>query len=327
MAERRPQPSWLALLPLSVLALLPLLAPEPLSLLRGLTSAALFTLVVTLAVRGRPLAVRTPLRREGRKLYVGDRAYEPLGLTLSGDGENWSTSAPVFQTKIDTSDGAVTLLEGADPAAVIAQAEALARLLALPLGPGWGLDERAFENGALKQVGSVANVSFRAPLRLSQKATGFTSLGSTIFVLGFTAMLLSARLDRGLPILTLSLVLPALTVLYGVIVSGWLLGLQATLELKPEGLVYEQAWFGRVLRRQRVSFDRLARAYAVGPAAQPTHVLLKSGSDWLAFRFVGKAAREFVTALMDSTTPTTQPDDQRHAPGNTRLSSASAAGS
>ncbi len=325
VGERRPQPGWLAVLPLTVLAVLPWLGPEPITAPRVLTSALLFGLVLALLVRGRPRAVITPLARDGGRLRIGKRSCDPASLVLSGVNENWTSAAPAFRADLRTTTGNELVLEGPDPALVMSQAEELARWLDIPLDLGWGMTLEALPVEPRRRSGSNSSATFRAQVRASQRAAGITSLCCTIFVAGFSTMLLTARLERGLPVLTLSLVLPTLAVLYGLVVSVWLLGLVAMLTVDGDGFLYDQAWFGRVLLRRRVRIDEFERAYAVGPTSSPTHVLVSTGDEWLAFRFVGTPANAFVTALMDSTAPTRRPDKKPQASGTTRFSSASAA--
>ncbi|HEV8244971.1 MAG TPA: hypothetical protein VGP93_04355 [Polyangiaceae bacterium] len=325
---RPAQPALLAALPLGLLAIVPFLAPEPLTLWRVLSAAAIIAALLLLLLRARPQRRRALLKHTGNELRVGQQQHEVLGLALSGVREDWPSAAPAFRALLLTPQQPVVLLHGPDPALVLTQAVELAGWLKVSLQPGWGLGQEAFAAPPSGRQGGSSQVVVRSEVRPSQTAIGFTALGSTVFILVFVAMLMTARAQRGQPIMALSFVLPALTVAYGLVVTCLLLGASSSVEIGREAVTYALVLFGKPMRRQRVELDELIAAYAVTPGSgQPTHVLLRTRAGWVAFPFAGPRAGRVVTVLMDSTASANRPDQRVQATENAGFSSASAAGS
>ncbi len=164
--------------------------------------------------------MRNPLTIEGRRFRCADVDIEATALELCGAREDWSNSTPVYRLDALGPGGArATLLEGPDPAPVLAQARELSHACGLPLSGTWG-------NGmgqSPRPRASLPEVAVKSTVGVSQRSAGWTSLGSTIFVLLFY---LDAgehqarpRARRRCPS---SLILPLPAVTLGFAISLWL---------------------------------------------------------------------------------------------------------
>jgi hypothetical protein len=287
--SRRARPEWLGSIPLAILGTLPLLGPGEIGAGRVAMSLALGCAAALLIRSALPRREVSVLERSGTKVSIAGELHEPLAIVLGGVREDSQNSALSFQADLITPSTRVRLLDATDPGLVASQAEELARFMAVPLEPGWGLDPSALrargDDRWRPEPATVRVVGLPDP---SQRAAGFTALGSTLFILCFVTALLSGRWERGLPIATLSLVLPTLIVTFGFAVSAWLLGGRSELSLSSQGLDFVRVW---PFRRQTLPLSELQGVFAVSPnGSTPTHVLSRVGGRWLAFPLAGEPA-------------------------------------
>jgi hypothetical protein len=158
-------------------------------------------------------------------------------------------------------------------------------------------------------------------MRPSQQATGYTALGSTAFVTGFIGVLLVRRLELGLEISALSLLLACLIVAFGVVVSVGVLGVRSELSLSSQGLVYHRLLLGRRWRRKAVPASELLRLLAVSPdGGEPTHLLVRHGQTWLGFPLPGDKAREIAERFGSISPSSGQPPESAEAVKSTEFS-------
>lgn len=292
VSTRRARPEWLGSIPLAILGTLPLLGPGEISAGRVAMSLLLGGAAALLTVRALPRRSRARIERVGNKVSIGGVTHEPLAIVLCGVREDDANSALSFQADLITTSTRVRVLDAMDPGSVASQAEELARFLEVPLEAGWGLAPNALTTLADERWRpEPATLRVTGQLRPSQRTAGFTALGSTLFILCFVTALLSQRWERGLPIATLSLVLPTVLVTFGFAVAAWLLGVRSELSLSNQGLEYVRSWLKQPLRRQRVSLGELQGVFAVSPDGSiPTHVLSRVEGGWRAFPIAGEPA-------------------------------------
>jgi hypothetical protein len=296
LVHRRARTPWLACIPLGVIAVLPIVAEGSLTVWRCLTTLALGSAVAFLIGWSRPRRRRVPLAIRGPRFRYGELDVEVTALELRGAREDWANSTPVYRLDALAADGSwTTLLEGPDPAPVLDQAREISRVSGLSLGGVWGMGK----SSTLRARASLPEVTVKSTVSVSQRSAGWTSLGSTIFVLVFFLMLVEARLDRGLSSLPLSLILPLPAVIWGLGISLWLLGLRASVALVPRvGLVYTRSCWGRSIAGETLREEELVRVDAVAPdGGDPLHLLVESTGGVRAWPLVGPGAGHLARAF------------------------------
>ncbi len=324
VSNRRARPQWLGAVPLALLATLPLVGPGVVGAGRVIMALALGALAALWIGRSLPRRSLSRLERSGGKITIGRTVHEPLAIALVGVREDSTNSALSFRAELITPSSRVRLLDATDPAVVATQAEEIARFFDVPLEPGWGLPARAL-SGAKdgRRRGDPAELRVVGKPEPSQRAAGFTALGSTTFILCFVAVLLSSRLERGLLIETLSLVLPTLLVTFGLVVSCWILGLRSELSLSRNGLAYERYWFKQLLRRSLVPLSEIDGIYAVSPdGTVPTHVLTRVGGRWQSFELAGEPALQIAAGFQPISRQTDRPAQRAEIAESTEFSGA-----
>jgi hypothetical protein len=296
LVHRRARTPWLACVPLGLIAAPPLVVDGPLTIWRCLTTLVLGSVVAYLVGWSRPRTVRHALRIEGGQIQCADLSIEATLLDLGGVREDWSNSTPVYRLDAVSRDGSRgTILEGPDPAVIFAQARELSHVSGLPLTGRWGIaaSQKAQPPGLLPEV------TVKSTISVSQRSAGWTSLGSTLFVLLFFLMLVNTRLDRGMTSLPLSLILPIPAVIWGLVISSWLLGVRASAAFVPRvGLVYSRSWCGRPLGTETLREEELVQVVAVAPdGGEPLHLLVESTQGVRAWPLVGSAATQLARAF------------------------------
>jgi hypothetical protein len=296
LVHRRARTPWLACVPLGVIAVLPLVAEGPLTVWRGVTALGLGAVVLLLVNWSRPRTRRSRLTIAGGRFRSAEFDIEAAALELCGAREDWSNSTPVYRLDaVDAGGARATLLEGPDPAPVLAQARELSHASGLPLAGAWGIGM----GQSPRPRASLPEVAAKSTVGVSQRSAGWTSLGSTIFVLLFFLMLVNTRLDRGLTSLPLSLILPLPAVIWGFGISLWLLGLRAQVAFVPRvGLVYSRSLYGRPLDTETLREEELLQVDAVAPdGGEPLHLLVESKRGIRAWPLVGAPATQVARAF------------------------------
>ena len=281
--------------------MLPLAVEGPLTVWRCLTTLVLGSMVAFLVGRSRPRTAHVPLTIRGSLIQYGELEISAAALELGGAREDWANSTPVYRLDAVASDGErTTLLEGPDPARVLVQAREVAQVSGLPLGGTWG----AAKSPAVRSRASLPDAMVKGTVGVSQRSAGWTSLGSTIFVLLFFLMLVETRLDRGLSSLPLSLILPLPAVVWGFGISLWLLGLRASVALVPRvGLVYSRSCWGRPIGAETLREEELLGVEAVAPdGGEPLHLLVQATGGVRAWPLVGSPAAQLARAFSEGQT-------------------------
>jgi hypothetical protein len=306
LVHRRARTPWLTCIPLGVIAVLPVAVEGPLTVWRCLATLVLGSIVAFLVGWSRPRTRRVPLAIRGPRFKYGELQIQVSALELGGVREDWANSTPVYRLDALGVDGVrTTLLEGADPAPVLAQAREISRLSGLTLGGVWGMGK----SSAVRARATLPETTVKSTVRLSQRAAGWTSLGSTIFVLLFFLMLVETRLDRGLSSLPLSLILPLPAVIWGFAISIWLIGLRASVALLPRvGLVYSRSCWGRPLAEETLREEELLQMDAVAPdGGDPLHLLVETTAGLRAWPLVGPPAARLARSFEAGQTWADQP--------------------
>lgn len=299
LVHHRARTPWLACIPLGVIAALPLVAEGPLTLFRCLTTLVLGSVVAFLIGWSRPRRARLPLIVRGDRLKLGEVEIDGATLKLGGAREDWSNSTPVYRLDAVGARGErTTLLEGPDPAVVLTHAREISRVSGLSLDGVWGTKGQARPRATLPEV------SVKGTLETSQRQAGWTSLGSTLFVLLFFLMLVNTRLDRGLASLTVSLVLPLPAVMVGFAISLWLLGSRASVAMVPRvGLVYSRRFCGRAIEKETIREEDLLDVQAIAPdGGDPLHLLVETSDGIRGWPLVGEPATQLARAFAAGST-------------------------
>lgn len=270
------------------LALIPLVSAPGLTLPRLATAVVLATAAAVLIQLGLPkrrvvfeslsaLAERTPRGSE---------------IALAGDLDN---EPQRYRAELAFEDGSRTvILEDDEPARVLAEAELASRRLSLPLRLGWGLERQSPGLEAPVDAiddGSAPSVR-RATLAVypSQQRVAYATLGGAVFVALATLALAFEPPRAGRTLTGLSLILPALTVVIGLVLGFLFHQLEARLELRGGALARSYYLAGmRVAAPQTLCRDVTA-LYAVAPDGGPARHLLVRTRDGLKSVFAGGAS-------------------------------------
>lgn len=292
---RRFEPPFLAGVLFAALALVPLTATAPFTPMRVLGLGALLVAAVALILVGRP---RTRLRAlPGRAGAARERSG-----TLALEG---SPLPPTYRAVLVAGDGTrETLLERGEPTGVLEDASLLARELAVPLTPGWGLDEGTLDallhplEHAAPRWGDDAPFRFDSPPFAGQRNAAWTTLWASAFVIVATVAMSDAARSRVTPS-ALSVTLPSVSALLVLALGLWLLGLRGELELEPTGVARRKFWFGLALGpAERFDMTIAAAAFVAPGGAQVGHLVVSNGTALFAFPLRGGTAQ--LTRLRDA---------------------------
>lgn len=290
----------------AALALLPLLAPGPVTVWRLLTSVVLVVTAVLLIRITRPRSARIVLRvrdrvleRDGREIRLGQCSVQLVGAL----DEETAYPGAMYRAVLVLPDGRrELLLERDEPAGVLSDLARVREVLPLPVRSGWGLPPDA---APWERPTKTAASSRRAATRVdmatlrhrSQRSSAITTLIGGIGTATAMVIMMGAQRDRGLPVTGLGLALAAATVVLILLVGAFI----ATDRLHIHGdreLSVERRALGFVWKRQTIPRTALRHVWAVGPdPAEPRHLLLQLDSGLVALRCVGEQARELRAAL------------------------------
>jgi hypothetical protein len=242
------------------LALVPLTADAPWGALRGLAFAGLVAIAAGLVALGSPRSRVRELPRRGAGASADER---PVALELT------SVELPAtYRAELVLAQGGRrTVLERPDPAGVLSDAAELARLLDLPLVPGWGMDDHQLQAllhppasaGARSLVDG--SLTFESLALAGQRHAAFATLWASAFVLSATFIMSESARALVTPS-GLSIVLPIVSAVFVLVAGLWLLGLRGRVVLGPTGVAHRRSWFGWQLGRPQ-SLEAAVRAAAI----------------------------------------------------------------
>lgn len=286
-AARRAPPALLAAVPVALLGLLPLLAPEPSALHVG-ASIVLVGLALGVGFAARSTRVTLLLRR--RRIVGGGASLSLDGaraLVLSGCVED---ERPRYRLELIASGGArVTLVEDGDPARVL---EDLARTLAhfeLRLISGWGLPTDA---RSLLPAGGGEPAAPDPPDRSAHHGLSLRPFGvgrvlaaavvSTLAVSVGLGIFLLGRLRSGQVVGPLSVALGAFAVAAMALVSAAVASERIRVSVGRQVVVERRVLFA-TLERRCIERAGVRAVHPVGPTGAPAcHLLLVGERSLLA---------------------------------------------
>jgi hypothetical protein len=260
------------------LATVPILSGTTLSGPRLVTTLALSTVAAALVWLGRPMRRKLPLPVELQK----GRHTATTRIELGGSDS--------YQARLARGDGSSTLLfERNEPAGVIRDVLSLTARHSVSVRPAWGLTDVAW--AVVAQLPSAGRerplespvVAECWPLQ-RQRTAAYTTLWAGLFVLVVAFIMAVSPYRSGITPSALSVLLPALTALYVLVVGLWLLGLRERLTLQSSGVERATFWFGRPLGQVKATPARVHAAFTVAPkSVSIRHVVVATGNGPLAF--------------------------------------------
>jgi hypothetical protein len=126
-----------------------------------------------------------------------------------------------------------------------------------------------------------------------QRTTAFTTLWAGLFVLVVSILMALSPYRSGIAPSTLSVLLPLLSVIFVLVVGGWLAGYRERLSLGGSGVEREKRWFRRPLGRALAVQTPVFGVFTVHPkGASIRHVLLASGKGPLAYAIDPRAVEK-----------------------------------
>lgn len=275
--ERAVQPTLLGGVLFLGLEIVPLTAPGPMSLLRGLGFFGLLAIGVGLMIVGRPRVVCRPL--------PGRAGVAPERLELGGE-----ELPPIYRVTLVLADRSRhTVLESPDPGRVLEDAARLATALDVPLGSGWGLGAHAIAEligtspRAVKSFASDDGFTLQNPALAGQRMAAYTTLWASAFVLVASFVMSDGPERKGLVPSALSLVLPCLGALILLVIGLWLLGLREQVTLTPRSVTRRRFWFKRELALLDAREMQVLGAALVRPGSRSDgHVVIASDAGLFA---------------------------------------------
>jgi hypothetical protein len=270
------------------LALIPLVSAPGLTLPRLSTAGVLAAAAALLIQRGLP---KRRIVFESLSA-LAERAPRATAIALGGDMDR---EPPRYRAELMFEDGRrAVILEGDEPAVVLAGAELARERLSLPLQLGWGLERSADilapsstarDNRAPAPVGRATLAVYPA-----QQRVAYATFGGAVFI-ALSTLALALEPPRTARVLTgLSLILPALTVVIGVALGVVFQMLEARLELR--GGTLERRYFlgGLRIGAPRTLCRNVTALHAVAPDGGPARHLLVRTRDGLDSVFAGDAS-------------------------------------
>jgi hypothetical protein len=305
--RRSPRPLAIAGAVFGIMALLPLLAPGPLTLLRTFGAILIFTLSSTFVARSWARTKRVTVELSGRRELVGaSGAHRSIDQALRYalvDADDPAAPGARYGVDLMFANGAVErLLEGPEPGRVLADLQRAREFLSLPVSRGWGLPLGA-EPWELPAPKAMRDETRLGALDVScdrwpgQRAAGLTVVVGALVIGILMAVMLIARVRRGNDVSALSLAL-SLGTIGTLLTAGAAVG-TARSRVRANGqILVDEVTLGVAKRRIAVPRSAVVRAYQIGPTATPTHhVLLETTHGPLAIACTGADASRLEAAL------------------------------
>lgn len=304
--EFRKRGSWSSLVLIgavaAVFALIPLLAPGPMTLARAGVAATLGMTAALLIARARPRDRSVRLALDAGVISIGERNV-PLssarGFALSSGGST-QEAAPFACYRVElVLDGGerVVLLEHASPARVLSDLRRALGYFPLTVTSGWGLPPGA-EPWLKRERAAIGVEPFRERGRPhdGELGGGICVLGGALVVGTAMGLMHGARIRRGDSTDLLSYGLSASLLAFILIVGLFMVTDRVTAALEGGRLVIERRAVGVRWRRLEVPADRLVGVWAVGlVAGEPRHLLIATVDGLTAVPFLGEGATRVAT--------------------------------
>jgi hypothetical protein len=270
------------------LALIPVISAPGLTVLRLLTMVVLALAAGALIQLGLPK--KTVVFGSLASLAQGTRRARELALSGTTEAE-----PPLYRAELVFDDGArVVILEGDEPARVLAGAELVSERLALPLSLAWGL-ERLSPTELLpssRASGKGSDPAKRATLAVypAQQRVAYATFGGAIFIALVTVALALEPPRAARTLTSLSLILPAITVVIGLVLGIVFQTLEARLELRDGVLARRYCLAGVRFGKPRELCRNVTALFAVAPDGGPTRHLLVRTEQGLESVFAGNSS-------------------------------------
>jgi len=304
--RRSPRPLAIAAGVFIVMALLPLLAPGPLTPLRAFGAVLLFMLSSTLIARNWVRAKRVTIELRGPAQLVGAhgarRSIDQALRYALVDADDPAAPGARYGVDLMFANGAVErLLEGPDPARVLADLQRAREFLALPVSRGWGLPLGAepweLAPNATREGHHLVALDVSCDRWPRQRPAGLTVIVGAMVIGILMAVMLIARVRRGNDVSVLSLAL-SLGTIGTLLAAGAAVGTARSRVRANGDLVVDEVTLGIPKRRRAVPRRAVLRAHQVGPSGSPTHhVLLETTQGPIAIACTGSDALRLQQAL------------------------------
>jgi hypothetical protein len=239
------------------------------------------TTVVLAAAAGVMIQLGLPKKVEVFGSLAELVAGTPRGREIALGGTT-EAEPPLYRAQLVFEDGArVVILEGDEPAGVLAGAELVSERLGLTLSFGWGLERLSPTEmlPASRASGKADDAAKRATLAVypAQQRVAYATLGGALFIAVVTLALAFEPPRGGRTLAGLSLVLPALTVALGLVLGVVFQKLEARLELR-DGVLARRYCLGRVqLGAPRQLCRNVTALFAVAPdGGAARHLLVRT---------------------------------------------------
>jgi hypothetical protein len=274
------------------LAVVPLSAEAPFSTLRVAGVAILLGAAALLIALGLPRTRLRPLPRRASLAPEGEG--HSLELVLTSD-----VMPPVYRAELVGAGGSrQVVLERSEPAGVLADAVELARELAVPLSPGWGLDQQALDELVEPRAASSLPRFADAPLKLEwaafagQRNAAITTIWAAGFVLVATFVMSESARASVTPG-ALSVVLPCIGAIVVLVIGLWIFGLRGEIVVTESSVTTARAWFKWPLgSKSSVATELRAAVVVMPPGGVEGHLVLATARGYLSFPVRGTMPRE-----------------------------------
>jgi len=291
----------------AIMALLPLLAPGPLTALRMFGAVLLFTISSTLIARSWRGLKRVSIDLRGH-LGVARASGErtPLDQALRYalvDADDPAAPGASYGVDLIFANGAVErVLEGPDPGRVLADLQRAREFFSLPVSRGWGLALGA-EPWEQPPPNARGDDAHHVALDLScdrwprQRHAGLSVVVGAMVIGMLMAVMLIARVRRGSDVSLLSVALSVGTI-GALLTAGAAVGTARSRVRANGDLVCDEVTLGVSKRRSALPRRSILRAHQVGPSGTPTHhVLLETTQGPIAIACTGSDALRLQQAL------------------------------
>lgn len=293
-------------------ALSPLVAPGPVTARRAAFALALALVAVGLGALARIREKNIQILLDAGVIEAGERTI-PLararGLALTSGGSTLEASAFTRYRAELTLDGGerLVVLEGPDPARVLADLRELLVYLPLPVTPGWDLPpgiEPWQKQSAAEPHAAEATVEERGRPGESELGAGICVLGGALIIATAMGLMHGARISRGDATSFFSYLLSAVLLGFVLVLGVFMVTDRVTARLEPDGLTVVRRALGITWSRWQVPSRDLRGLFATGLVpGEPRHLVVESSERLFSIRFFGPGAARFAARARSELSP------------------------